>query len=346
MLVSVVIPAYNAERFLRMTLLSAQAQTYPHLEIVVVNDGSTDGTAELSEAMARGDKRIRVVHQSNAGLAAARNRGIREARGEYIAPLDADDLWHPENIALQMDAIRSAGKRAGASYSWYLSIDEFGGIISTCPQYTHSDKRSVFNQQIDGNFIGNGSCIVMRRAAVEAVGGYDSSLLARGGQGSEDHALYLALAERWDFAVVPRYLTAYRSHSSNMSSNHASMARSEHLVIADLIRRRPDISAWRIGRGKASAHQELIKGAVRNRNWSEIPRVIVGAANDGPWCVFDLLSRRLIKLTAGFCFRRLPKIGKSPQFCPFLPVDRFEIRRPIVAESTDIVLKQTFPGGK
>lgn len=326
MLVSVIIPAYNAERFLRMTLLSAQAQTYPHLEIVVVNDGSTDGTADLCETMARTDKRIRVVHQSNCGLPATRNRGIREARGEYIAPLDADDLWHPEYIASQMDAIRLGGERVGVSYTWYLSIDEFGRIIWNCPQYTVTDKRYVFNQQIDGNFIGNGSCVVMRRIAVEEVGGYDSSILARGGNGSEDHALYLALAERWDFAVVPRYLMAYRFHSGNMSRNHAGMARAEHLVVADLSRRRPDISAWRIGRGRASAHQELLKGAIHNRNWSEIPRVVVGAGKDGPWCVFDLLSRRLIKLIVGYCSRRLLRTRNSPKLCPFLPVDSFEVR--------------------
>ena len=174
---------------------------------------------------------------------------------------------------------------------------------------------------MEGNFIGNGSCVLMRRSAVEAVGGYDSSLRTRGGQGSEDHALYLALAERWDFAVVPQYLVAYRSHSDNMSQNHVCMARSESLVIADLRGRRPDIPAWRIGRGQASAHQELLKGAIRQRNWSEVLRVFVAAARESPWCFLDLISRRLVKLIVGYCRRRLPWNTHAKQLCPFLPAE-------------------------
>ena len=115
MLVSVIIPAYNAQRFVRTTLLSARAQIYTDLEIIIVNDGSTDETADIVESMAKTDKRIRVVYQTNSGLAAARNRGIAEARGDYIAPLDADDLWHPQNIARQIEAIMGGGPRVAVS---------------------------------------------------------------------------------------------------------------------------------------------------------------------------------------------------------------------------------------
>ena len=89
-LVSIIIPAYNAQRFLPMTLASARAQTYADLEIIVVDDGSTDATREIAEAVAQVDKRVRVVHQRNAGVAAARNRGIAEARGDYVILLNND----------------------------------------------------------------------------------------------------------------------------------------------------------------------------------------------------------------------------------------------------------------
>jgi glycosyltransferase involved in cell wall biosynthesis len=320
-LVSVIIPAYNAQRFLQMTLSSARAQTYGELEIIVVNDGSTDGTPEIAESVALVDKRVRVVHQKNSGVAAARNRGIAEARGKYIAPLDADDLWHPQNVALQIEAINAAGSATAVSYAWYVSIDEFGRILWDCPQYTLHLRREVFLAQIDGNFIGNGSCVLMRRSAVEAVGGYDLSLRARGAQGSEDHALYLALSERWNFAVVPQYLVAYRRHADCMSQDHMRMARSEAFVIADLRRRRPNISAYRLGRGKASAHEEFLRGAVQDHEWNILPRVLLSAASDGAWCIIDLFGRRLIKVVVRYCLRRLRRTKHRTELFAFVPID-------------------------
>src|SRR5215467_1971194 len=104
-LVSIVIPVHNGERFVSRTLASALAQTYAHFEIVAVDDGSTDRTAGILEAAAAHDGRIRVFRTLNSGVAAARNFGISYARGQLIALLDADDLWHPEKIAHQVEMI-------------------------------------------------------------------------------------------------------------------------------------------------------------------------------------------------------------------------------------------------
>src|SRR5262245_4518179 len=101
-LASVIIPAYNAERFLRQAVESALAQSYPNVEVLVIDDGSTDGTRQLADELAKADGRLRVITQQNAGVGAARNRGIAEARGKYIAPLDADDFWYPEKLARQV----------------------------------------------------------------------------------------------------------------------------------------------------------------------------------------------------------------------------------------------------
>jgi glycosyltransferase involved in cell wall biosynthesis len=320
LLVSVVIPAYNAQRFLRMTLLSAQKQAYPHLEIIVIDDGSTDATSEIAESVARADKRVRVVHQRNAGVAAARNRGIAEARGDYVALLDADDLWHRQNVALQMEAMKAAGPETALSYAWYVSIDEYGRVLWDCPQYELRLRRQVFHKQIEGNFIGNGSCVLMRRSAVEAVGGYDMSLRARDAQGSEDHALYLALAERWNFAVVPEYLVAYRRHAECMSGDYVRMARSEALVIADLRRRRPDVSACRFGRGQASAYEELLRGAVRDREWNRLALVLSRASQESTWCFLDLVGRRLIKVAGRYCLRMVRRTIHRRRSCAFVPL--------------------------
>jgi len=123
-----------------------------------------------------------------------------------------------------------------------------------------------------GNFIGNGSSTVMKRSKVESVGGYDSSLRARGGEGFEDHALYLALAERWNFAVVPQYLIAYRRHAAAMSRNSQSMARSGALVLADLRLRRPDLRGYRLGRCQAVRYREILASTVYRREWGKLTR--------------------------------------------------------------------------
>jgi hypothetical protein len=146
----------------------------------------------------------------------------------------------------------------------------------------------------------------MRRGALEAVGGYDASYRARGAEGSEDHALYLALAEQWDFTVVPRHLIAYRVHPCAMSRNAERMARSEGLVVADLFRRKPQLSRYRYGRGQAAVHQGSSIAALRDRNWGQFADVLMRSARDGgAWCLFDLIGRRLPKQVAGYCLRKL-----------------------------------------
>ena len=121
-LVTVIIPVFNGERWISSTLASAAAQTHSMLEILVIDDGSTDGTAAIVEAAASRDDRIRLIRKQNGGVSAARNKGIAEARGELIAPLDADDLWHREKIARQVAAMRSP--EVGLVYCWAVEIDE------------------------------------------------------------------------------------------------------------------------------------------------------------------------------------------------------------------------------
>src|SRR5215213_5558127 len=104
-LVSVIVPAYNAASTLDDTLRSIRSQTHSNLDIIIVNDGSTDDTLAIAERHSGQDDRIRVVSQMNAGVAAARNLGVRLSRGELIAPIDADDLWARHKIAEQVGAL-------------------------------------------------------------------------------------------------------------------------------------------------------------------------------------------------------------------------------------------------
>lgn len=104
-LVSVIIPAYNAEFFIEKTLNSVLSQTYKNIEVLVVDDGSQDRTAEIITSIAKIDSRVFLLQQSNAGVAAARNLAINKCRGEYIAPIDADDIWYPQNLEKQVQCM-------------------------------------------------------------------------------------------------------------------------------------------------------------------------------------------------------------------------------------------------
>ncbi len=116
------IPAYNAEATIDDTLRSVRSQTYPHLEIIVVDDGSSDRTTSIVNAHAAVDGRISLISQKNAGVAAARNAGWQFARSALTAFVDADDLWAPTKIEKQLDVILSGGLQVGLVYTWWALI--------------------------------------------------------------------------------------------------------------------------------------------------------------------------------------------------------------------------------
>ena len=128
-LVSVIVPVLNGGTHIREALESAIAQSYQNLEIIVVDDGSTDLTPSIVKELAERDNRVRLVRKSNGGVASARNLGIRHARGTLIAPFDADDLWHPDKIARQVRAIIAGGSAVGLVYTWSSIIDDTSRII-------------------------------------------------------------------------------------------------------------------------------------------------------------------------------------------------------------------------
>jgi glycosyltransferase involved in cell wall biosynthesis len=247
--VSVVIPCFNAATTIERTLWSALNQTYRNLEIVVVDDSSTDNSVSIVENIAAQDSRVAIYRQPNGGVAAARNLGIARSHCEYIAPLDADDLWHPTKIEKQVAVLKAADGKVGLVYCHFRRVDEIDLVLKGWN--TDAPIGDVFSSLILSNFIGNASSPLIRRSCIEAVGGYDPMLRARDAEGCEDLALYLAIAERWYFALVPEYLVGYRVLHGSMSQNHARMAKSWHLVIAKAYARHPELPSklfrWSFG---------------------------------------------------------------------------------------------------
>ena len=231
-LVSVVIPAYNAEQYIGETLASVRSQTYSALEIIVIDDGSTDGTGRVVAEHAAEDPRIRLLRQSNAGVAAARNLGWHSATADLIAFVDADDLWAPTKIQKQVEVMQEGGEQMGLVYTWFVIIDERSRIRWLVKGLMiHGE---VLAQSFLGNFVGHGSSPLIRRSALTDTGGFDSALRSAGAHGCEDLLLYYRIARTYHFGLVPEYLTGYRVVSGRMSSDRHRMLRSFELVADEM----------------------------------------------------------------------------------------------------------------
>ncbi len=236
--VSVIVPAYNAACWIEATLASVAAQTHRALEVIVVDDGSSDATVAIAETFARRDPRFRVVRQANAGVAAARNHGASLARSDLLAFVDADDLWTPDKIERQLAALAAAGPEAGLCYSWYVMIDGTDTVIYREPGRAIAGR--VLDTLFVENFVGNGSAALVRRAAFDRAGGFEPALRNAGAQGCEDILFYCRVAEHFEFALAPDYHIGYRQLPDNMSSDLARMLRSWFMVVDEMAARHPD----------------------------------------------------------------------------------------------------------
>ncbi|MFN0115814.1 MAG: glycosyltransferase family 2 protein [Paracoccaceae bacterium] len=238
--VSVVVPAYNSAWCIGQTLASVCAQAFTDIEILVVDDGSTDDLPGALRPLAEADGRIRVIAQENRGLAGARNRGLAEARGEFVAFLDADDLWHPEFLSACLGALRQE-PRAPFAFAYSHRIDDESRLIPSLrwPRHPRHDLIGL----IEVNSVANGSASLFRREAVVAAGGFDPAMREENAQGAEDWKLVLALAAGATPLLVPRELVAYRVSDRSMSrSSPDAQLRGILHVIGEVARAHPEIA--------------------------------------------------------------------------------------------------------
>lgn len=239
-LVSVILPVYNGESFVGQAIESALSQTWRNLEIIVVDDGSTDQTLSVLEVYAARDPRVRITRQPNGGVARARNRGLAEARGEFIAPLDADDLWEPTKIEQQVRRMIEAGAQTGLVYCWWVWIDETGTVLDRSPRWRVEG--DVVETLLQVNCTGNASVPLYRRRCIEQAGGYDETLEEQNARGCEDWDIALKVAALCRVAVVPALLVGYRRLPQSMSTQSDAMWKSQSLVTDALYRRNSDLS--------------------------------------------------------------------------------------------------------
>jgi glycosyltransferase involved in cell wall biosynthesis len=212
MLVSVVMPVFNGERFIETAIRSVFAQTHDELELIVVDDGSTDGTADILERLGAEDARLEVIHQANQGVSAARNRALAACRGDWVANLDSDDRMLPERLARQLAFIeRYPEVKVFACRAYYINAT--GKMIGKTKLEPFATPEALKSYVDGGGIVGvNHSSVMMHRPTIQALGGYRTQF-----RSAEDLDLWNRVIDAGHLLLMQdEILGEYRIHESSM----------------------------------------------------------------------------------------------------------------------------------
>lgn len=208
--VSVIIPTYNGARTLGRAISSVLNQTYGDFELIIVDDGSTDGTSAVVNAI-HGDRVKYIRHRVNKGVSAARNTGINEAKGELIGFLDSDDEWLPNKLQKQVDKFDSASARVGLVYGSFLIVDDKTKAVILHEKATKTGY--VYLDQLKANVVGSATPVV-RKECFHKVGLFDEDLRV-----GEDWDMWLRVAEQYEFDCVPDVIAKYYRSPYQVTGN-------------------------------------------------------------------------------------------------------------------------------
>jgi glycosyltransferase involved in cell wall biosynthesis len=300
-LVTVIIPCYNGEAYLQESIESALAQTHSNVEVIVVDDGSTDRTPEIAQRFP-----VRYIHQPNRGLCASRNVGIRESRGSFVIFLDADDRLKPEAAETGLRVLAERPNCAMAVGD-HIFVSENGSHLADSRKDCFSSAH--YEELLKSNFIEMISSVLFRRTVLEQVGGFDTNLRV-----AEDYELYLRIARDYPICCHPAVVAEYRLHQSNASRNSELML----TMTLDVLK-----SQARHVRGDARrlfAFLEGIRGW-RKRYGRHLAKEL--ARSNSPLYSEPLRRKILVLLDhypqgliALFCLRAMPRLSKRiPTVC-------------------------------
>ena len=256
--VSVIIPTYNGSRFIKETVQSVIGQTYPNIEIIIVDDGSTDNTPDIVKSI--NDPRLIHIRQANSGVSMARNHGIDISHGDYIAFLDHDDVWLPHKLERQLQLFKEDPNIAMV-YSDTFIIDENNSIINT---YSHKIKfyrGMIFKELFFSCFITILTVVIKKPVFLE-VGPFLPFKIG------EDYDLFLKCAARYPIDYIDEPLAKYRVHESNYSKNYETEV-SECIEIFDFWKNQGNVIGYDMNKlvGKAiiNTYYNAFKNALRRR---------------------------------------------------------------------------------
>lgn len=240
--IDVVIPVFNGELYLEYTVKSIINQSYKPQAIIIVDDGSTDKTERMCNKLKSHHSQIKYIRQTNAGLSAARNSGIRQSKTEYIAFCDSDDIWEKEKLAKQVQLIKSSKfSQLGLIYCDYYNIDEQGKHITYQSMNLHKDIRGyVLNKLMEGNYIASsGSGVLVKRECFVEVGMFDEKLTS-----CEDWDMWIRIAHTYQVDYVNEKLVGIRRSVRSMSKDGVRMC----IGMAMLYRKHGNLTKSRVGR--------------------------------------------------------------------------------------------------
>lgn len=223
-LVSVIIPTYNSADLIERAVSSVLSQTFQDFEIIIVDDGSTDNTAQIISRLRKRDPRILYTYSSHSGGAARpKNIGIRMAKAPFIATLDADDEWYPKKLEKQIAILNNHSRpRLGyvTCFALYVYEEEKMKVIYRVPRY-----KNVLQRILAHDYMGSGSGMIYKKEVFEKVGGFDENL--RSGQDTE---MRIRLAQYYDFDIIEEVLFIYYFHKGNISNTLGMKRRQEDIA--------------------------------------------------------------------------------------------------------------------
>ena len=220
-LISVIIPTYNREHFLKDAIESVLSQTYNNLELIIVDDGSVDNTQQLVQKFT--DKRINYIRQEHKGASTARNRGIQEVKGEYIAFLDSDDIWLPKKIEKQLKIFRESKLSPGIVYAGVQYIDSHSNRKKQRKLSNYRGK--ILRQLLRKNIAGIGSTILVKRECFKKCGLFDESLSSR-----VDLDMLIRICQHFTADFVPEVLCSIRVHDKRITADIAGKIKSREIL--------------------------------------------------------------------------------------------------------------------
>lgn len=232
-MVDVILPSYNCGKFLVDAINSVLIQSIYVNKIIVVDDGSTDNTRQIVASKAKSNKKIEYIYQTNKGLSAARNTGIKQSTASYLAFLDADDIWLPGKLESQIRKFETTKyNNLGLVYGEYLDIDEDGNPINNYGGFRlhHEIKGNVSKKLIECNYAtGSGSAVLVKRECFDQVGMFDETLKA-----CEDWDMWMRISQKYSFEYVDAPLVKLRRHQNSMQANHWHMISNHVKLIAKM----------------------------------------------------------------------------------------------------------------
>jgi glycosyltransferase involved in cell wall biosynthesis len=288
--VSVVIPTYNQEQFIVAAVESALAQTFEDLEVLVVDDGSCDNTADLVSCCG---EQARYIRQKHGGQAAARNRGIRESRGTYVAFLDGDDVWMSEKLERQMTEL-GRSELAGACYCAFRAVDEL--LHSLWEQHSYPAGDLLESLLFQGNVIGIPSSVVVHKDLLNRVGSFDPGLGY-----CCDWDLWIRLARQTQFVYIDEPLVCWRQHGSNLTRQVDLLERDSVALLRKALRDAATPAHLRARASRAMSRNWMVLAGsyFGARRYSDFVRCATRAILLDPAQAFRLLSYPIRRLRGG-----------------------------------------------